>query len=139
VAGEIHGVRADAAANFEDALVLPSWEFGEARDVRLHKIFSALDFVKILTAAGRLGRVANIARPAVPVILDLLDRHLFKRLCGQRSSFGLAPFAKLSDSAQLVNGASIARQDYPSAFEAHFLRRRQRRKERGEPEVNDGV
>jgi hypothetical protein len=25
--------------------------------------------------------VANIARPAVPVILDFLDRHLFEGLC----------------------------------------------------------
>src|SRR6202790_694023 len=89
MAREIHRVGTDAAANFQHTFVLPAGELRETRDVRLDEIFSPLYFVKKLPAAGRLGRVANIARPAVPVILDLLDGHLVEGLCAHAVLFYL--------------------------------------------------
>src|ERR1700681_3355354 len=89
MAREIHRVGADAAANFQHTFVLPAWELRKTRDVRLDEIFSPLHFVKKLPAAGWLGRVANIARPAVPVVLYLLDGHLLEGLCAHAASFYL--------------------------------------------------
>src|SRR5712671_1242846 len=81
LAREIYRVGADAAANFQHALVLPAREFCEPWDMWLDKIFSLLDLVKILPASRSLRGMADIARPAVPIFLDVVDGYLFECLC----------------------------------------------------------
>jgi hypothetical protein len=100
VAGEIHRVRTDAAADFQNAFVPPAGKFGKPRDVRFDEIFSLLDFVKIFPGARRLGRMANVAWPAVPIIPDLLDGYLFKYWRVQNSPFSF--FA--SNSHRMIDG-----------------------------------
>ena len=95
IACEIHRIGADAAADFQNAFVPPAGKFGKLRDVRFDEIFSLLDFIKILAGSRRLGRVANIAWPAVPVIADLVDGDLFKSWSVQRSPVCLSPSANL--------------------------------------------
>lgn len=78
-AGEVDGVGADAAADFENFFAAPTVELGESGDVRLDEIFAGFDFVEILPRAdGRRG-VADIAGTAVPIIPDAGDFHFGER------------------------------------------------------------
>src|SRR5437667_9141791 len=72
------GARANPAPHFEDFLPAPVRELGENWDVRFHKILSRLDFVEVLPSAEGLGRVPDIARTPIPVILHLIDLNFLK-------------------------------------------------------------
>src|SRR5207245_4767600 len=70
---EVDGVGADAAADLEHFLAAPELELSELRDVGLDEILASLDLIEILARADRVGRVADIAGPSVPVGANLVD------------------------------------------------------------------
>ena len=72
-AGEIDGVRADAAADFQDFLAVPAVEVGECRNVILDEVFPGFHLVEIFPRPYRSGRMVDIARAGVPVIADARD------------------------------------------------------------------
>jgi hypothetical protein len=47
--------------------------------VRLDGVLTGFDFVEVLLAADRPRRMADIARAAVPVLSNLIDRYPFER------------------------------------------------------------
>src|SRR5580704_7116687 len=70
-AREIDGVGADAASDLEYLLPAPFLEFRKTGDMRFHPVLAMLDLVEIFFGPRRFGRMADVARPGVPVILDI--------------------------------------------------------------------
>ena len=54
IAREVHRVRANAAANFEDTLASPALEFRKAEDMRLNEILARFDFIEVFPCADGL-------------------------------------------------------------------------------------
>ena len=48
-------IGADAAANLEHSLAVPSLKLGEPRDVGLDTVFASFDFIEVLTGANHFG------------------------------------------------------------------------------------
>jgi hypothetical protein len=96
--GEIDGIGADAAADFEHFLAAPTIELGESGDVRLDEVLAGFDFVKVLPGADRRGRMADVAGTAIPVLLHpgnlrVREVHDWSR-ANDRDSF--APIAQIT-------------------------------------------
>src|SRR5690348_2102115 len=75
-AQEVHRVGADAAADLEHFLALPTGELGKARNVGLDHIFPRLDLVEILARAFGLRRMADVARARIPIVAYRVDRNI---------------------------------------------------------------
>jgi hypothetical protein len=73
VPGEVDGVGAQSATDFEDSLSAPPFEIGETRNVRLDEILTGFYFVKILLAPDALPGVPEIAGPLIPEIPNLVN------------------------------------------------------------------
>src|SRR5205807_6654000 len=68
-AGKIDRVRPDPAPDFQHFLAVPPRELRKSRYVIFHKVFSRLDLVEVFLRAHRRGRMPDIARTIVPIIL----------------------------------------------------------------------
>src|SRR5260370_8583107 len=71
--GEVDRVRTDPAADLEHLLAAPALEFGELGDVWFDEVLAGFDLVEVLARSDRVGRVADVAGPPVPVGADLVD------------------------------------------------------------------
>src|SRR5438552_19078146 len=73
---EIDRVGPNATPDFEDAFPAPTLELGEAGNVWLDEVLSPLDLIKVLARTDGFWRVANVARTAVPVVLDRANTYV---------------------------------------------------------------
>src|SRR5258708_7679046 len=78
---EIYRVGADAAADFQDVFASPSWKVCESGNVRLNKIFSFLDFFKVLEGSDGRGGMTNVAGSTVPISSYILNGCHFDHRC----------------------------------------------------------
>ena len=78
VAGEIDGVRANAAADLQNFFAAPAFEIRESRDMRLDEIFASFHFIEVFARADGLRGVADVTGTAVPIIADAVDLNLSK-------------------------------------------------------------
>ena len=69
MAGEVDGVRADAAADLQHLFAPPALEFCELGDVRLDKVLTRFHFVEVFPRAYRLRGMRDVARPRVPIVV----------------------------------------------------------------------
>src|SRR5215472_5576805 len=72
-AGEVDGVCADAAADFQDFFAAPTLEFGESGNVVFDEVFAGFYLVEIFLGADCGGRMANVAGTGVPIVADARD------------------------------------------------------------------
>lgn len=72
-AGKVDGVRADAAADFQDFLALPALELGKCRNVVLDEVLPGLDLVKIFLRADGRGGMPDVTGASIPVVADARD------------------------------------------------------------------
>src|SRR5438270_11679864 len=72
ISSEICGVCTNTATYFQDIFVAPSRKIGEAGNMRFYQIFPRFHLLKVFPRA-RLGRrVPQVARPFVPIFLNIL-------------------------------------------------------------------
>ena len=72
-AGEVDGVRAYAAADFQDFFAAPAVKVCECRNVIFDEVFPGFHLIEIFPGADRGGRMTDIAGTSVPVIADARD------------------------------------------------------------------
>src|ERR1019366_7875453 len=76
---EVYWFGADSAPDFQHLLPVPTLEFGKSRDMRLHEVLARLHLVVVFASSHRLGGMADITRPRIPVCADRRDGRVFKR------------------------------------------------------------
>src|SRR5271165_625986 len=75
---EIHCVRTNAAADFQDLQPPPALEFGKVRNMRLDKILTSLNFIEIFPRTHWLRRVPDIAWSRIPIFPNPVKRDVPK-------------------------------------------------------------
>ena len=68
---EIDGVGADPAADLQHPFARPSGELGKSRNVRLDHVFAGFDLVEVLPGPDRQPGMPDVARPAIPIGLNI--------------------------------------------------------------------
>src|SRR5262249_33362249 len=88
-AREAHGIGTEAASDLEDPATVPPGEIRERRNVRLDEILAPLHLIEVIAGTNRLRRMADVARPRIPVVADPVNRYFCESLINVHS--GLAP------------------------------------------------
>lgn len=71
--GEVDGVGADTASDFQDALATPALELRKTRDVVFDKIFTRFHLVEIVPGTDGRGGMTKVAGARVPVVPNAAD------------------------------------------------------------------
>ena len=70
---KIAGACANAASDLQHFFALPAFELRKTGNVRLDEILALFYFIKIFPGSDVACRMPYIARPTIPILLDILN------------------------------------------------------------------